>query len=94
MRRAIDAIGIVLGVVALSVLAIAVLPGVPFGALRRTSLLIVVLAVAGLTYVTIGLIRRSRDEDAAETSTTLVSAGAALMTFAAIYAVLINETVD
>ena len=50
MRRAIDSIGIVLGVVALSVLAIA--------------------------------------------STTLVSAGAALMTFAAIYAVLINETVD
>jgi hypothetical protein len=92
MRRAIDSIGIVVGAVAILILAVAVLP-VPFGALRRTSLMIALLAGVGLFYVTLGLVRRNGDETVAESSTKLISAGAALMALAALYAVLINETV-
>jgi hypothetical protein len=93
MRRAIDSISIVLGVVAILILAVAALPGVPFGALRRTSLMIALLAGVGLFYVTLGLVRRSGGETDAKSSTTLIVAGAALMALAAGYAVVINETV-
>lgn len=74
-------------------LAVAALPGVPFGALQRTSLLIALLAGVGLFFVALGLVRRRGGEAETESSTTLSCAGAALMTLAAGYAVLINETV-
>lgn len=92
MRRAIESISIVCGVVAISILAVAAVP-VPFGALRRTSEMIALLAGVGLFYVTLGLVRRSGDEAVAERSISFISAGVTLMTLAAVYAVLINETV-
>jgi hypothetical protein len=92
MRRAIEAISIVCGVVAIVILAVAAMP-VPFGALRRTSLMIALLAAAGLFYVSLGLVRRRGGESVAERSTSLISAGATLMALAAVYGVLINETV-
>jgi hypothetical protein len=92
MRRAIESVSIVCGVVAILILAVAALP-VPFGALRRTSLMIALLAGIGLVYVTLGLVRRNGDGAVAERSTSLIIAGVTLMTLAAVYAVLINETV-
>ena len=93
MRRTIDSISIVIGVVAILILVVAAVPGVPFGAIRRTSLMIALLAGVGLLYVIVGLVRQRRGETVAKTSTTLIVAGAALMALAAGYAVLINETV-
>ena len=92
MRRAIESVSIVCGVVAIVILAVAAVP-VPFGVLRRTSLMIALLAGVGLFFVTLGLVRRSGDEAVAERSTSLISAGATLMALAAVYGVLINETV-
>ena len=93
MRRAIESISIVSGVVAILILAVAALP-VPFGALRRTSLMVALLAGVGLFYLTLGLVRPNGDQTLAERSTSLIIAGATLMTLAAVYAVLIiNETV-
>ena len=92
MRRTIEAISIICGVVAIVILVVAAVP-VPFGAIRRTSLMIALLAGIGLFYLTLGLVRRSGEEAVAERSTSLISAGATLMALAAVYGVLINETV-
>ena len=55
--------------------------------------MIALLAGVGLFFVTLGLVRRSGDEAVAERSTSLIGAGVTLMALAAVYAVLINETV-
>ena len=92
MRRVIESVSIVSGVVAILIIAVAAVP-VPFGALRRTSLMIALLAGVGLFYVALGLARRSGGEAMAERSTSLIGAGATLMALAAVYGVLINETI-
>jgi hypothetical protein len=55
--------------------------------------MIALLAAAGLFYASLGLVRRRGGESVAERSTSLISAGATLMALAAVYGVLINETV-
>jgi hypothetical protein len=45
----------------------------------------------GLTCVTLGLVRQTGSEATADSPMSLVGVGAALMAFAAFYAILINE---
>lgn len=47
----------------------------------------------GLSCVTLGIVRQAGSEASAESPMALIGVGAALMTFAAFYAVFINETV-
>jgi NO-binding membrane sensor protein with MHYT domain len=91
--RALKTTGIVMGVGALIYLGLGVVSATMFMDFRRTSLAVAIVAGMGLTCVALGIVRQASRETVAEAPLTLIGVGATLMAFAAIYAVLINESV-